>query len=212
MKSYLKHSLWLLFSLAVMPAFGHRTAEAQSLWARRQPSKAFMFYDTQARQVGDLITVVISESTDVANRDNRAMDRNVESSGGFSFGGSLSGDLGNRAGEAEWNQSTQGSGKFEGETEYGVQREFSDRITATIVQCLPNGNLVVQGKRTRIVSGETRTLTVSGIVRPIDIRADNSIESRFIGDFQVQYEGVGNESDFTKQGWATRLWNHIRPH
>jgi flagellar L-ring protein precursor FlgH len=201
------YALLAIVSILSVPS----TTRAQSLWERRKPNTGYMFYDTQARQVGDLVTVIINENTDVANRDNRTMDRNVASSGGFGFGGSLSGDFGTKGGEAEWNQSTNGSGKFEGATQYGVQREFSDQITASVVQCLPNGNLVIRGQRTRAVSGETRTLTVSGIIRPLDVRADNSIESRFIGDFRVEYSGTGNESEFTKEGWATRMWNRFRP-
>ncbi|MCA9263003.1 MAG: flagellar basal body L-ring protein FlgH, partial [Planctomycetales bacterium] len=190
---------------------GPSGAAAQSLWQNRSPNRVFLVRDTQAREVGDLITIVIRENTDVANRDSRQFDRSSSSAGGFSLGAASSGDFGRTAGEMSFDSATNGSGSFDGQSAYDVAREFSDRITVCVKSKLPNGNMIVEGRRTRFVSGEQRTLLVSGVVRPLDVAPDNTVLSQYVADFMVQYEGDGDESRFTKQGWATRMWNRIRP-
>ena len=200
--------LWILTVLVSITAV--RSAPAQSLWKRRVPQKSFMFYDNQARQVGDILTVLVNETTDVANQDQRALDRDTSANGGFTFGGALGGSLGTKTGDADVNMDTSGSGSFDGSSAYSVKRGFTDRITVTVVQRLPNGNLIVRGRRNRVVAGERRALTVSGIVRPLDVRADNTVESQYVADFNICYAGDGIESRFTEQGWVTRAWNKYR--
>lgn len=84
-------------------------------------------------------------------------------------------------------------------------------MTVTVMDKLPNGNLVIGGKRRQVVSGEVRTLVVSGIVRPIDITPDNTILSQYVGDFHIDYVGKGPESEFANQGWLGKLLNVISP-
>ena len=86
-----------------------------------------------------------------------------------------------------------------------------DRITCTVVNKLPNGNLLIYGQRDRIVTGERRTLVVTGVVRPFDILADNSIESKYVANFRVCYNGDGADARFVRQGWLTKIWNKVRP-
>lgn len=157
------------------------------------------------------MTIVIRESTDVDNRDNRALDRSATHAGTFNFAGEMGGDLGTKEGDLNLTTSSTGNATFDGESEYSVDRQFRDRITAVIIGCLPNGNLLVRGSRNQVVAGERRVLTVTGIVRPIDIRADNTIESQYIADLNVCYDGDGIESRFTRQGWLTKAWNKYRP-
>jgi flagellar L-ring protein precursor FlgH len=198
---------WLPLLLSILPG----VASAQSLWQQRHPQKAFLFYDTQARRVGDILTVLVRETTDVENRDQRALDRAADASGGFSLSAALSGDFGQKSGDGGFDLATNGNGAFDGSSAYSVERGFTDRITVFVVDELPNGNLVIRGTRNRVVSGERRALTISGVVRPIDIRADNLIESQYIANFHVCYDGDGIESRFTDEGWLTRTWNKYRP-
>jgi flagellar L-ring protein precursor FlgH len=196
----------ILLSAALVPS-----ADAQSLWQRRQSQKALLFYDSQARQVGDILTVLVNEATDVQNRDARAMDRAAESGGGFSLSGALGGDLGSKNGNATFSTDANGNGKFDAQSNYSVARGFTDRITVTVVQRLPNGNLVIRGFRNHVVTGERRALSIKGVVRPLDIQADNSIESQYIANLKLCYDGDGIESKFSEEGWATRAWNKYRP-
>jgi flagellar L-ring protein precursor FlgH len=176
------------------------SVQAQSPWNRRNPSMVFMFYDTQARRVGDLITIVVRETTDVDNRDERELEKT--SSASFFFDTSETSSV---------DASTNSSRDFDGNSSYRVARDLSDRITVSVIDVLPNGNLVVGGKRTRLVSGEKRSLVVSGIVRPLDVRADNTVLSQYVANFSVCYQGRGPESHFSGQGWLSRMVNNVWP-
>ncbi|MCA9160926.1 MAG: flagellar basal body L-ring protein FlgH, partial [Planctomycetales bacterium] len=96
-------------------------------------------------------------------------------------------------------------------SQYSVAQEFSDKITVQIIDVMPNGNLLLGGRRQRMVAGEIRTLIVSGMVRENDIGPNNTVSSGLIANFKVAYEGDGPESSFTQQGWASRFVNKIWP-
>jgi len=113
-----------------------------------------------------VLTVIIRGNTDVENRDQRAMDRNSQGGGGFNLSGSSAGDFGAKAGNLEFSTRANGDADYDGSSQYSVDRGFSDRISLIVVDCIPNGNLVLHGERNRFVSGEKRKLVISGIVRP----------------------------------------------
>ncbi len=186
---------------------GPVAAQPQSLWEQRDPDRVRMFADTAARQVGDLVTVIVREATDVANRDQRALDKSSESNGDFDF--NATGDLG--SGSGTFNFGGKSDRNFSGQSQYSVEQEFADRITAQVVDILPNGNMVIAGRRRRQVAGEMRTLLVSGTVRARDISPANTVLSQNVANFRICYEGDGPETSYTKQGWASRLINKIWP-
>jgi flagellar L-ring protein precursor FlgH len=176
----------------------------QTMWERRLSSQVFLFHDTKARQVGDLLTVVIRENTDVDNRDQRQMRKEVGGGGVFGLSGSTAGG-GSSSVAADLESSSSYNREFDGRAQYSVARDFTDRMTVSVLDVLPNGNLVIGGKRSRLISGEERTLCVSGVVRPRDILPDNTVESPYISSFRVYYDGQGQESRFTNK-WRLPSW------
>ena len=198
-------------TVGVAAASGGDAVRADSLWQRRDPDKSFLFYDTQARNIGDLLTVVISENTGVQNQENRALNKESEASKSMDISQSASGDFGDAEGEAAFDFNSESERSFDGGASFRSQREFTTRMTASVVDVLPNGNLVISGRKNVVVTGDERILVVSGIVRPLDVSPDNSIQSRFIADFRIAYEGVGQEQAFTRQGAFGRLMNKLWP-
>jgi len=189
------------------PRFRH----APSLWDRRKPSKIFLFYDTQARQVGDLLTLLISESTDVDNSESRALEKESDDRGLLDVTTSTSGDLGASAANLQGEGQSTSKRGFDGSAKFSSARQFTDSVAVTVLEVLPNGNLRIGGRRRIHVAGDQRVLCVSGIVRPVDVRADNSITSRSVAALKVSYDGNGVESRFTSQGWLSRISNRIWP-
>lgn len=185
--------------------------DAQSMFKHRQPSHINLFADLQARRVGDLLTIVIRENTAVDNKDERKGNKNTDIGGTFNFNGSTSGNGGTNSAAASFDSNTTSKRIFNGKSEYSVATALQDRITVQVLDILPNGDLVVGGKRRRIVSGEVRTLVASGVVRPYDIRSDNTVESPSVANLEVAYQGKGSESSFSNQGWLGRLTNKIWP-
>lgn len=187
------------------------TSDAQSLFDRRSPFQIDQYQNFAARRVGDLLTVVISESTDVENRDERSMDKTGQSSmtGDVTYG--LGGGLGGAAGTATADSSTSSQRGFTGDSEFRSARQFLDRFTVTVVDVYPNGNLLIAGKRKIHVQGDSRTLQLSGVVRQVDLLPDNAVPSRLIANLNIELEGKGPEQKFNKQGTIGRRLNRFWP-
>jgi flagellar L-ring protein precursor FlgH len=184
---------------------------AQSLWDRRDPERAFLFYDTQARHVGDLLTVVINENTDVDNKDQRSLGKETDTRASFNLLHSAAGVFGNSTGKLTESSNTTSNRTFDGKAEFSSERMFLDRFTVTVTDVLPNGNLAVSGRRHVNVGGDRRCLILSGIVRYEDVSPDNTVSSRLISNLQLFYEEKGVETRFTGQGWLGRVTNWLWP-
>jgi flagellar L-ring protein precursor FlgH len=186
-------------------------ARAQSLWDRRDPYSAYLFVDNRARHVGDLVTIVVLESTDLINQEVRNLEKKTNNQSILSWAGKIVGGHMQRSGSLDLSHTVSSDRKLDGTANFTADRKFLDRITATVVAVQPNGNLVIQGLRKRHMTGEERTLIVQGVIRPIDIASDNTIQSQSIAEFKVFYEGKGQESAFSSQGWLARIANHLWP-
>jgi flagellar L-ring protein FlgH len=184
---------------------------ADSLWRRRDPQQAFLFEDSRARRPGDLLTLIINESTEVDNREDKGLNKSSGASMKFDLATAASGGFSNQAASAELDGNMANNRKFSGGATYRNSRELLDRITVTVVQVLPNGNLVFSGERKTTIAGELRCLRISGVARPVDIGPDNTISSRFIANMRTVYEDAGEERRFTRQGWLGRKMNKIWP-
>jgi flagellar L-ring protein precursor FlgH len=86
---------------------------------------------------------------------------------------------------SERSDSFAGSGKVE------KKGTFTARLTAIVIDELPNGNLVIQGRRELRIDKEVKVIEFSGVVRRYDVRADNTVLSEFVADARVRYSGTG---------------------
>ncbi len=206
------HKAFLL-ALALGTTFfnGGAVLQAESIWARRSDENSLLFFDTRARRVGDLVTVLVSQSTDVDSREDRAMKKSTQAGTKFDFDAETGGGLGTKAANAAFDLNSTSNREFDGGSNYRSEQGFTDRITATVTQVLPNGNLVISGQRNVQVAGEMRALTLSGVIRSIDLSPQNTVNSRFISDFHLTYEGAGPTQSFTRQGWLGRSVNKLWP-
>lgn len=203
--------LLLCFTFSLLVFGTTEFATAQSLWQHRNDSRVFMLTDTRAHGVGDVLTVLIRENTDVENKDERAADKATDIGGTFGFNGATAANGGGGTASASFDSKTTSNRKFDGTSEYKVEREFSDRLTVAVLDVQPNGNFVIGGRRRVVVSGEARTLVVTGVVRPYDIGRNNTVQSQFVGNLEMHYEGKGPESHFSNQGWLGRITNKVWP-
>lgn len=184
---------------------------ADSIWDRHDHRSGFLFVDNHARRVGDLLTVAVRETTGAKNNEERKLNKETAVSGRFNFAGKTTG-TGSKSVSADVSANQSSDRGFQGSAEYESDRKLLDHMTVTVVDILPNGNLVIEGYRERVVSNESRLLRMSGIVRPNDIEVGNIVESRRIANFKISLDGAGAENDFTNQGWLGRATNKIWPH
>ncbi len=174
-----------------------------------------LFGDVKANQPGDLLTVIIDESSRIENKDNRLMRKlnTAVSNNAGDYG--LTGGLGTGVGGLTANTNSTANRDFQGNTRYKSERDFSDRFTVSVIDRLPNGNLLVRGKRMVSMEGDGRELVLTGMVRAVDISALNQISSKDVADLEIRYEtdpNEGAEKHFFNQGWLGRKFNRWWPY
>lgn len=139
-----------------------------------------------AARPGDLVTVLIQESQDLKNEEKsdlktqKGLDTQLTS---FNIAPDAFSTL------PDVKSSTNNT--FAGTANYEKKGNFTARLTAMVVDALPNGNLVISGRREIRIDNETKVIEFSGVVRRYDITAGNTIESELVANARVSYSGSG---------------------
>ena len=180
-------------------------AQAGSIWAKRDKNARAVYADDVARQIGDVLTITITENSKVDNKAKRDMKKETDRSTIFN------GDLGDFADLGEFGMSAESGNELKSKADYKDERKFVDNITVVVVDILPNRNLVVLGTRHRDISGDTQTIEVSGIVRPSDVTFDNKVKSEQVADFRIVSRNGGISAPYTKPGWLEGILNIVWP-
>lgn len=154
---------------------------------------------------------MINEQSEVDNTEDKDMSKQSAMSVSGDYNASSSGGLLNKPSQATGDISAKSARSFSGNASYKDSREYTDKMTVTVVDVLPNGNMVISGRRSMLIAGEERTLALSGVVRPIDIGPDNKIHSRYVADLRTVYEGDGPSRRFVRQGWFSKAANKLWP-
>lgn len=159
-----------------------------------------MIADKTARRPGDLLTVLIAENLDLQNQESTnlkketTLDYALES---FNVKPSAFNVLPDIVASSQ--------DDFTGTANYQKKGTFTARITAMVMDVLPNGNLVIQGRREIRIDNELKVIEFSGIVRAYDVMADNSIESELVADARLSYAGEGVLTNSTNRSGLGRL-------
>jgi len=199
-------------------AVGVSATQAGSIWARSHRRTRELFSDDIARDIGDILHIVIAEETKIATETNREMEKTTDRSatiGGdihFRDLASMLAPLMRRSFDfPDVDFTSKSNTKFTGGTDYDTDRSMDDQIAVVVEDVLPNGNLIVIGSRIREYAGDSQVITISGIVRPSDIAFDNTISSKKVASFHIVHKTVGRENRFINPGWLTRLANLLNP-
>jgi flagellar L-ring protein precursor FlgH len=195
----------LLIVLAASVLLSTACSKAGSIWAKRDKNMRAVYADDVARQIGDVLTITITENSTVNNKAKRDMKKETDRSTIFN------GDLGSFADLGEFGMSAESDNELKSKADYKDERKFIDNITVVVVDILPNRNLVVLGTRNRDISGDTQTIEVSGIVRPSDISFDNKVKSEQVADFRIVSRNGGVSAPYTKPGWLEGILNVVWP-
>ncbi len=180
-------------------------SQAGSIWARRDKNMKDLYADDTARKIGDVLTIKITEDSKVDNKAKRDLKKEADKSTTFD------GKVGNFADLGEFGLGASSSNELKSKADYKDERSFEDRITVTVVDIQPNGNLVVMGNRNRNIGGDTQIIEVSGIVRPSDIIFDNTVKSEQVADFRIVSRNAGVSEPYTRPGWLGRIFDIVWP-
>lgn len=165
-----------------------------SLWPQNYKNPV---WDRTAWNVGDVVTILISESSAATFQANVTTSRNENNQApriNFPLIGGLLPAIG-----------TSGSLSSAGTGSSGQAGRLTARMTAVVKQVLPNGNLIVEGTRSIQVNKEVQTFRITGIVRRDDVRPDNTVLSENIGEASIRVDGRGAISDRTRRGILSRI-------
>ncbi|NQT20641.1 MAG: flagellar basal body L-ring protein FlgH [Planctomycetes bacterium] len=183
-----------------------RQAPGESLWAAG--ARSSLIRDTKAREVGDLLTITIDERAAVSKESSRSGSKEEASEFAVElfklFG--WEGKAPNLP-SIKWDSKRE----YDGEAEFSSNDTFTKRLTVIVKELLPNGNLLVEGTHELQTDGDETTITISGIVRPIDILENNTVPSEFVADAKITYNSTGPTARSSKRGWFTRLLDFIWP-
>jgi flagellar L-ring protein FlgH len=177
------------------------TYENGSLFQVRNLS---LFEDVKPYRVGDILTVRLNESTSATKK----ADTNTKKEDSYSTGVPvLFGNTPQVRGNSALDVAIDADREFKGEAESTQSNSLNGEITVTVVDILPNGNLVVQGEKWFTLNQGKEYIRVAGVIRPSDVAEDNSVSSTKLADAQIAYSGEGFIADSNSQGWLGQFLN-----
>jgi len=158
-------------------------------------------------QVGDVITVLLNESTQAARTQNGTITRDSSNTlvptGLQNYGAGLGGFM-------KGINLTGGSVSNKGTGAADQQASLSGSVAVAVVEVMPNGNLVLRGEKQLALTEGSEVIQVAGIIRPEDVAPNNTVQSRRLANAQIAYRGTGDLANATRAGWGTsallKLW------
>lgn len=166
-----------------------------------------LFEDRRARNVGDIITIVLNEKLQAAKQSGS----NVDKSGSTSLSiPSLQGNL-----PFKFLQGTgataSSANKFSGKGDSASSNQFTGTITVTVIEVLGNGNLLVSGEKQIGINQGSEFIRFSGVVNPNTVVNNNTVSSTQVADARIEYRGTGYIDEAQTMGWLSRLFLSVLP-
>lgn len=177
-----------------------------------------LFNDARAHRVGDIITIALSESMSAKKKDEAKYDKSNSQDYGITTPFSVT-TPNNIVGSAvnALTSPVQGlsigygsEGSFSGKSDVKQNSSLTGSIAVTVVEVIPNGNLVIRGEKWITIHDGDEVVQFAGIIRPEDIQPDNTIASEKVADVRLVYKDVGMTGDTARAGigsqWLTKYW------
>ena len=146
---------------------------------------ASLFADHRAKKVGDVVTVLVVEYSSASSSADSKTNKNSN------HGYSLNGGSGPQSSLPMYGLRAQGKGSFDNQAATSRSGRLTGKISATITEITPSGNLIISGERLTKVNGEEERMTITGSVRPEDVNADNTVYSFNVANANISYNGRG---------------------
>ena len=165
-----------------------------------QVSRNYNIYgDTKALNVGDVLTVLLEESTSASKNAETSITKDQE----------LSIPEPNLFGKNNigLNASANYERDFEGSAEADQSNSLAGSITVTVIEVLPNGVLRIRGEKWLSLTNGDEFIRLTGLVRPQDIAPDNTVASNRVADARFAYGGTGDFDQANQMGWLARFFN-----
>ena len=163
-----------------------------------------LFADHRAANVGDIVTVIIAESSSASKTASTQTSKVSSKEGEITDLAGISG-LGGIGKFFPLKGAMNSDSGYTGSGSTSRSGSLTTRISAKITQVLPNGNLLIEGRRDILLNEEKESITISGVARPEDVSAGNIILSTKLADVQINYEGEGIINKQQRPGILSRI-------
>jgi len=158
----------------------------------------FLFEDAKSRNIGDLVTILLVERTTAQKSatTSTSKDDSLGIGAATLFGHGINSD-----------SSVDVNRAFDGKGDSSQSNKLEGKLTVSVIQRLPNGNLVIRGEKQLQLNQGMEFVRLEGVVRPADIGPDNTVTSDRIANARVSYAGRGALADSNAQGWLSRFFS-----
>ncbi|MBL8197524.1 MAG: flagellar basal body L-ring protein FlgH [Chromatiales bacterium] len=174
-----------------------------------QPARGLsLFEDVKARRIGDTLTIRLSEKTQASKSASSDASKESSVDTGIPI---IGGKEITRNGKNILNNEWETAQDFEGKGSSSQSNSLTGNITVTVADVYPNGNLLVRGEKWLTLNQGEEFVQISGIVRPVDIASDNSVDSYKVADARITYSGRGTLADANRPGLLTRFFIKLWP-
>lgn len=158
-----------------------------------------LLQDKRALRVGDILTVVLNESTQSSKSAGTSFDK---SSGvGIKAPMILGKAFTNAASSIEAERD------FDGSAKSSQQNTLRGSIAVTVHKVLPNGTLLIKGEKSLRLNQGDEFIRLAGLVRVDDINRFNQVSSMSVANARISYAGRGVLNDSNTAGWLTRFFS-----
>ena len=162
-----------------------------------------LFEDHRARLVGDTLTVQIVERVSASAKSTSSVEKTGSVDASVS---ALPGIAANSFTTARSAAAGAAANKFSGKGGTENENNFAGTITATVIEVLPNGHLIIAGEKQIGVNQNVDVLRFSGQVDPRAIQPGNSVPSAQIANVRLEHRGRGAQADAQAVGWLQRVF------
>lgn len=165
-----------------------------------------LFEDRRARMVGDLLTINIAENTAASKKSGTTAERSQTISAAVPTIENLP-----FKGVGNLNLAASDSNKFSGKGENSSTNAFISTLTVTVIEVLPNGNLLVSGEKQIGLKEGEEFVRFSGVVNPNTITTANTVVSSQVADARIEYKANGFLDSAQVMGWLSRFFLTVLP-
>ncbi len=174
-----------------------------------QPARGLsLFEDVKARRVGDTVTIRLAEKTQASKSASSDASKDSSIDTGIPI---IGGKTITRNGKDILNSEWETAQEFSGKGSSSQSNSLSGNITVTVAEVYANGNLFVRGEKWLTLNQGEEFVQISGIIRPVDIGSDNSVDSYKVADARITYSGNGTLADANRPGLLTRFFLKLWP-
>ena len=163
-----------------------------------------IYSDSKAHRVGDIISVILSESTQANKNAKTELKKANETTLDPVIGlGGVPVTVGGQSLQFGVSQDS----NFKGDSKADQGNSLSGNISVHVLKVLANGNLMIRGEKWLTLNNGDEYIRLTGVIRSKDINSNNTILSNKVANARIQYAGTGTFADINEQGWLTKFFN-----